>query len=49
MILRCDCKHEGQDSLHGKGNRVFNPISKPGFYRCTVCLKEKSPSIKKEN
>lgn len=35
MIRQCTCIHKGQDSLHGKGMRVFNPTNK-GF-RCTVC------------
>ena len=40
-ILKCTCKHEGQDELHGKGMRVFNSTSKDDTYRCTVCEKEK--------
>ena len=43
MILHCDCKHEGQDVLHGSGKRVCNQIkTKSGgvAYRCTVCKKE---------
>ena len=39
MISSCICNHEGQDSLHGKGMRVFNETVKG--YRCTVCLREK--------
>ena len=41
MIATCDCNHPGQDELHGKGKRVFNPCVKG--YRCTVCkaVKEK--------
>ena len=46
MIGKCVCKHDGQDALHGKGKRVFNPTLKtkaPDLitYRCTVCTKEK--------
>jgi len=40
MIAKCDCKHEGQDELHGKGNRVHNPKAKDEI-RCTVCKSEK--------
>lgn len=39
-IMRCECKHESQDELHGKQQRVHNPCKKqgPGIgYRCTVC------------
>jgi hypothetical protein len=37
-ILRCGCKHPGQDALHGKGRRVHNDTSvRGGEYRCTVC------------
>lgn len=35
-IKKCTCKHEGQDELHGKGNRVFNQDAKKN-YTCTVC------------
>jgi hypothetical protein len=41
MIDKCECKHEGQDKLHGKGNRVFNSCSNGSKIRCTVCDKEK--------
>jgi len=42
MIKKCDCKHEDQDRINGKGERVHNETSsKPPKYRCTVCLKEK--------
>lgn len=34
-IMKCKCAHEGQDKLHGKGMRVFNPCAKG--HRCTVC------------
>lgn len=36
MIVKCVCKHEQQDNLHGKGKRVANETAK-GEYRCTVC------------
>ena len=39
MIVKCDCKHEGQDALHGKGNRVGNKTTK-NQTRCTVCLSQ---------
>ena len=40
MIAKCDCKHEGQDKIHGAGNRVHNPKAKDET-RCTVCKNEK--------
>ena len=46
MIKQCDCKHEFQDKIYGKGNRVHNLArnenNKAGGYRCTVCKKVKS-------
>ena len=36
LIKKCNCKHEDQDILHGKGMRVHNKDSK-GNDRCTVC------------
>lgn len=40
-ILRCTCKHEGQDKLNGPQMRVFNFKGKSRAdspeYRCTVC------------
>lgn len=42
IIKDCDCKHEGQDAIHGKGKRVKNAVAKKGEkqeYRCTVCRK----------
>ncbi len=45
MIVSCKCKHDGQDKLNGKGNRVANVAvkltidSKRPVSRCTVCLK----------
>lgn len=35
-IIKCSCKHEFQDSMYGKGNRVSTPM-KNGQLRCTVC------------
>ncbi len=44
MIDKCDCKHEGQDMLHGGNNRVFNLCgAKADKIRCSVCNKEKYP------
>ena len=42
--VRCDCKHEFQDTEHGKQNRVANPTTKKYLdgtidVRCTVCTK----------
>ena len=41
-VMQCNCKHDSQDQLYGKGMRVFNEIGKTGNdgYRCTVCGKE---------
>ena len=39
IIMQCNCTHEGQDALHGKGNRVHNVSGikdKPQAF-CTVC------------
>lgn len=41
-IFKCNCKHEQQDLMYGKGLRVFNPKGKGNSldgYRCTVCGK----------
>lgn len=40
-IFKCTCEHDAQDSLHGKGNRVFNSggKNKETTYSCTVCSK----------
>lgn len=44
-IMQCTCKREGQDQIHGKGNRVFNRTMKGKLptkpvWRCTVCKRE---------
>ena len=39
-VLKCKCQHEFQDSVYGKGYRVFNECmsgAKVTGYRCTVC------------
>lgn len=43
-ILKCNCKHESQDKIHGQGNRVHNPCggNKKGQFRCTVCKDQKT-------
>ena len=44
-ILKCTCKHQQQDRLHGTGKRVFNLTlikSSPPTYRCTVCDTQKT-------
>lgn len=49
-ILKCTCRHAGQDELHGAGMRVHNRAGVSGrkkaseddvVYRCTVCSKER--------
>lgn len=41
MKIKCTCKHEQQDTLHGAGNRVANLTTKRNdkevAVRCTVC------------
>ena len=42
MIRPCTCRHEGQDRLYGRSNRVWNRTeqNKPEAerkWRCTVC------------
>lgn len=45
-IMKCKCKHEAQDELHGMGMRVHNHVpataTKPDRYRCMVCKNEVS-------
>lgn len=36
-VVPCNCKHEQQDELYGKGRRLANYSAKQGEYRCTVC------------
>ncbi len=44
IVRSCTCTHESQDSLYGRGNRLWNHApskgGKPRRYRCTVCLRE---------
>lgn len=46
MKLKCNCKHQEQDKIHGEGRRVHNKILKSKgaqqTYRCTVCGSEKT-------
>jgi len=43
MKVKCNCKHEGQDKLHGKDIRIATPINSSKTLgqlkkvRCTVC------------
>lgn len=46
-IAKCNCKHDGQDKLHGKDNRVFNPKAKNEM-RCTVCGAIKPMPVQQE-
>jgi hypothetical protein len=49
-IMKCECKHEEQDKLYGKGMRVHNPApqkgASPNRVRCTVCRKERNAENK---
>lgn len=51
-IMKCDCKHDFQDSVYGKGMRVFNPQGKGKDqgeeYICTVCGKTIGKTITKK-
>lgn len=41
-IVKCTCTSEYQDSVYGKGMRVYNPVGKgsqDAGYKCTVCGK----------
>lgn len=53
MISKCDCKHDYQDSVYGKNNRVHNQSGKVTEIHCTVCGKtnrmKEEIIIKKEN
>jgi hypothetical protein len=37
MVVKCICKHEAQDKIHGEQNRVANETKDPTRVRCTVC------------
>lgn len=43
-VAKCNCNHEFQDKIYGKGMRVMNNApsknAKPNRYRCTVCKRE---------
>lgn len=41
IIKKCECSHEEQDKMYGKGRRVFNKLDKSDKGRCTVCGREK--------
>lgn len=34
-VRSCNCKHESQDSMYGKSQRLHNKCGKG--HRCTVC------------
>jgi len=45
IVINCDCKHDNQDLLYGKGRRVANykgGESTSNKCSCTVCGKEHS-------
>lgn len=46
MKLKCKCKHDQQDKLHGSQVRVHNKVmsgkSQKQVYRCTVCGNERT-------
>lgn len=49
-VMKCNCQHESQDELYGKGMRLFNECTVNGKdgYRCTVCGKEVSTGDSKK-
>lgn len=51
-IMKCDCEHEFQDQIYGKGMRVWNPLGKGKDqgtnYICTVCGKTTGGVVKKK-
>lgn len=49
MIMKCDCEHEFQDKVYGKGNRVHNYRDKDNNYICTVCGSIKTASGTKQS
>ena len=47
MIIKCECKHEYQDQVYGKGNRIHNKVLKSqDMARCVVCQKINNGSSK---
>lgn len=44
VVMHCICRHEYQDAIHGKGNRVHNPTNKTPdkAFCCSVCGNEKA-------
>jgi len=44
-VKHCTCKHDAQDKMYGKGNRLMNEYNKG--YRRTVCDKEHAEGGKK--
>ena len=39
---RCNCKHEHQDKVNGKGIRFMTVAKGGAVLRCTVCSREQS-------
>jgi hypothetical protein len=52
MKIKCNCKHEYQDGVYGKGVRIATPCKpvnrKPTKARCTVCGTEQGVSEEKK-
>ena len=36
-VIKCNCNHDYQDKVYGKGMRVHNYAEKAETYKCTVC------------
>lgn len=45
-LMKCDCKHEAQDKMHGVGNRLHNSGAKG--WSCCVCAKTKGEAVEKK-
>lgn len=43
-VIKCNCVHEFQDRIYGKGMRLANEMGDNNGYRCTVCGKEYKPN-----
>lgn len=46
QAMKCECRHDAQDKIYGKGNRLHNSGLKG--WKCTVCEKTKGESVPKK-
>lgn len=50
-IKKCKCDHKDQDSMYGRGRRVFNSTTSSSGgsgWRCTVCGAESNAADKRK-